>query len=214
MTNNEYQNSVIKDGKLVADWDALYRDFNDPWNQSTNDLRNSASRIMTKFYCEKFRSEFNAAKTLELGCGFAWMTEDLHLNGFKARGTDISEVCISKALQRNTVLDLHVANFNDEKHLIEFNPDIIIMSQITWYVLDELQNFLKVLGKHAKTGKPKFLIHSLATYPKKTQTLGLDFFTDGEQKKHFFNLEYIFSMSTEVQLNGSESQDTMFVAKL
>ena len=214
MGSNRYQDYVIKDGSLIADWDNLYTDFNDPWRQSENDQRNSASRVMTRFYIDRLRDEFNTQTVLELGCGLAWLTEDLHSSGFKVRGTDVSKVCISRATERNPSLDLKVANFLDKAHMIDYDPDVIVMSQLTWYVLEDLTEFIKSLKLLASSGKPKFLVHSLATYAPGTQLYGKEFFTTGEEIKSFFNLNYLFSMSTETQIGSSPSFDAMFVAKL
>ena len=109
LRKEEYQNSVIADGKLVADWDDLYDKFNDPWDQSKDYQVNSASRILTRHYSEVLRNEYQAVKTLELGCGLAYLTEDLHKRKFTARGTDISKSCVQKALARNEHLDLHTS---------------------------------------------------------------------------------------------------------
>jgi SAM-dependent methyltransferase len=214
MGSNRYQDYVIKDGSLIADWDNLYTDFNDPWRQSENDQRNSASRVMTRFYIDRLRDEFNTQTVLELGCGLAWLTEDLHSSGIKVRGTDVSKVCIARATERNPSLDLKVANFLDKAHMIDYDPDVIVMSQLTWYVLEDLTEFIKSLKLLPSSGKPKFLVHSLATYAQGTQLYGKEFFTTGEEIKSFFNLNYLFSMSTETQIGSSLSFDAMFVAKL
>jgi 2-polyprenyl-3-methyl-5-hydroxy-6-metoxy-1,4-benzoquinol methylase len=214
MRNKKYQDLVIKDGVLVGDWENLYKNFPDPWEMSSEDQINSASRLMTRFYCLKLQKEFKSISTLEIGCGFGWMTEFLHQNGFKSRGTDISEECISLVRKRNSELDVHVAKFNDEKHLVDFNPDIIVMNQLTWYVLDEIRDFLDLLRKMAKKNKPIFLIHSLTFYPQGKQTYGLEYFTNLEELKSYFGLNYIFSMETAVYKEEIESHDTMFVAKI
>jgi SAM-dependent methyltransferase len=214
MTQKKYQDYVIKDGQLIGDWDNLYQDFADPWRQSSSDQRKSASRIMTGVWVDQLKIDFKVNRILELGCGFAWLTEEFHRKGFQARGTDISKVCIKKAIERNPELDLHVASFLEDLHLLEFAPDVIIMSQLTWYVLDQLPDFKLLLKRLHNPEKPTFLIHSLATYPKGVQTLGADFFSTGEEIKAYYNLNYLFSMSTETRVEGSPSFDAMFVAKL
>jgi hypothetical protein len=142
------------------------------------------------------------------------MTEDLHNRGFKARGTDISPTCILSAIERNPSLDLHTANFLDEKHIIGSKPEIIVMSQLSWYVLPELREFITLLRKLAAFGKPTFLIHSLATYAEGVQSYGKEFFTNGDEIKSFFDLNYLFSMETETLEGDGMAFDTMFVAKI
>jgi SAM-dependent methyltransferase len=214
MKNKKYQDLVIRNGELIGDWENLYKDFPDAWEQSSEEQINSASRLMTRFYCQKLQTEFNSNSTLEVGCGLAWTTEFLHQNGFKSRGTDISQECISLVQKRNSELDVHAAKFNDKKHIIDFNPSIIIMNQITWYVLDEIHEFIELIKKLPKADKPTFLIHSLAMYPKGEQTYGLEYFTNHDELKSFFDLNYIFSMTSAIHKENQESLDTMFVAKL
>lgn len=214
MKNKKYQDLVIRNGQLIGDWENLYKTFPDAWEQSSDEQINSASRLMTRFYCQKLQKDFMSNSTLEVGCGLGWMTEFLHQNGFQSRGTDISQECISIAKKRNSELDLHVAKFNDEKHIIDFHPNIIIMNQITWYVLDEIHEFIDLVKKLPKTDKPTFLIHSLAMYAKGEQTYGLEYFTNHDELKRYFDLDYIFSMTSAVHTEGQESLDTMFVAKL
>ena len=212
LKKEEYQNSVIADGKLIADWDDLYNKFNDPWDQSKDYQVNSASRILIRHYCEVLRQEYKVVKTLELGCGLAYLTEDLHKRKFTARGTDISQSCVQKALARNEDLDLHTSPWNDKQHLIAFEPDVIIMSQLTWYILDELDDFLKLI-----TGKRKkeiFLVHSLATYEDGVQEYGKEYFTNLDGILKYFNLDYLFSGEFQTKNIDKVSRDTLFVAKI
>lgn len=39
---NGYQDLVIKDGKLVGDWQTLYKNFGDPWKQSDSNIVNES----------------------------------------------------------------------------------------------------------------------------------------------------------------------------
>ena len=35
---NKYQDYVIKDGKLIGEFEAMYKDYEDPWEQTTREL--------------------------------------------------------------------------------------------------------------------------------------------------------------------------------
>ena len=213
MSGNAYQEAVIRDGKLIADWDSLYEEFDDPWEQSQDYQRESASRILIKHYSELVRSKHGAEKTLEVGCGLGFLTESLHEMNFKSRGTDISQVCISKALKRNPALDLHVSAFDNREHLIEWKPDILIMSQLSWYVLNQLEDFLTLL-KSRKGENPLFLMHTLAIYKQGEQKYGIDYFTNLDEILKYFNLQYLFSATLNSNIRGKESSDTIFIATL
>lgn len=46
-----------------------------------------------------------------------------------------------------------------------FNPDVVLMAELTWYTLDTLDEFLSSLRTYALSRqKPTFLIHLLTTY--------------------------------------------------
>jgi 2-polyprenyl-3-methyl-5-hydroxy-6-metoxy-1,4-benzoquinol methylase len=92
-----YQDYVIKDGVLVGDFEGLYRDFEDPWNQSRNDHIFDSRRQIALNWCRRLRSEDGSDRFLELGCGFGHLTHQLANEGFTALGIDISEVAIAKA---------------------------------------------------------------------------------------------------------------------
>ena len=214
MSGDRYQDYVIKNGELIANFEKIYTEFSDPWNQSTKVQRESATRIITRFYIDKLREEFKSKSILEIGCGYAWLTEDLHNSGYRARGTDVSQACILKAKERNSKLDLHTANFLDERHLVDFKPNVIVMNQLSWYVLGNLREFVIALRKLAAFSEPTFLIHSLATYADGVQSYGNEFYTNREEIEKYFGLNYLFSMETETLDGDRASFDTMFVAQL
>ena len=86
------------------------------------------------------------------------------------------------------------------------NVDIIILSDITWYVLPGLKQFLKwYKGLNKKT----YLIHSLSVYGKNKQKYGKDYFYDLENIKSFFKLKYLSSSYIE---NIDGNKHTFFLA--
>jgi hypothetical protein len=90
------------------------------------------------------------------------------------------------------------------------------MAELTWYVLPQLKNFLQDIKKYREeVGKPIYLIHLLATYPKGTQKYGSDYFTDLEGILDYFNLDFVeFGYVVVGKEYDSESRGTYFVAKI
>ena len=87
-------------------------------------------------------------------------------------------------------------------------PDIVVMPEITWYVLDQLDDFLSFLRSEMSG---KYLIHTLATYPAGKQDYGKDKFTNLSEILEYFKLEYI----EWGELYRSESScHTYFLAKI
>jgi predicted TPR repeat methyltransferase len=169
----KYQDFVIKDGELIGNWEGLYTSFEDPWNQSRSDHTGDSCRQLAIIWCQKLRSLYGVNRTIELGCGFGFMTDSLRQLDFESVGVDISHSAILKAKSINPNSNFEVKNYNDFNFYNNFKPDIIIMAELTWYVLDSLESYLLELKNFAKSSsKPIFLIHLLATYKIGVQKYG------------------------------------------
>ena len=212
----DYRDLVIKDGKLVGDWDNLYKKVDDPWHQSRNDHVHDTRRQTAILHCKKIRETYGTVKVLELGCGFGHISKQLTELGFLTLGTDVSSEAIKKASEKNPSSVFRNAIFNDFELIYDFNPDIIIMAELTWYVLSELDNFLFELNKYSKTRKtPTFLIHLLATYAPGVQKYGREKFTTHEEILNYFKLDYLESCFIKtVRPDDPNSQGSYFLAKL
>ena len=145
---------------------------------------------------------------LEIGCGFPQISNQLHKNGFKVYGTDISETVIKKSKKKYPKLknNLFESNFLNFKLYEKLKPDIIILSDITWYVLPELKEFIKWFKKLKRN---TYLIHSLAVYDKNVQKYGKKYFYDLKTIKLFFKLKYLSTAYIE-HINGDKH--TFFLA--
>jgi len=142
------------------------------------------------------------------------MTDQLRKQGFDSIGIDISNTAILKAKKLFPSSNFEVKNYNDFDCYSIFNPDIIIMAELTWYILDSLDLYLSDLKNFfALCSKPIFLIHLLATYKKGTQKYGLEKFSTYDEVLKYFDLKYIESgfISTN-KVDYPDSQNTYFVA--
>ena len=213
---NSYQDYVIADGKLIGDFEGMYENFEDPWHQSSEDHIYDSRRQIAINFCNRLRKKHEVSKVVELGCGFGHMTENLRKNKFDAIGTDISKVAIEKASKIYPESKFIQLNFNNFDKLFALEPNIIIMAEITWYILEDLDEFLKQLKNYAKNSKkPTFLIHLLATYEPGTQKYGADKFTNLDEIIKYFNLEYLeYGFVKTVTEFDDKSQGTYFVAKV
>lgn len=191
----KYQDFVIKNGKFVGKFDEMYRTFNDPWDLIKNNKKNQNLNYKIIFhYCEHIQNQKRNKKinTLEIGCGYPQISNDLSKSGFNSYGTDVSNFVIEKSKKKYPKLNkkLYVSNFLNFKLYEKINPDIIILSDITWYILPELKIFLNWF-KRLK--KKTYLIHSLAVYGKKNQKYGKEYFFDLNTILKYFKLNFISS---------------------
>ena len=206
----KYQDLVIKDGKFVGKFEEMYQKFSDPWNllkKNKLDGGNLNYKIIYD-YCKKLKQK-KKLTTLEIGCGFPQISNELLKNGFKVYGTDISETVIRKSKKKYPKLknNLFVSNFLNFSLYEKLNPNIIILSDITWYILPELKQFIKW---YKGLKKEVYLIHSLAVYGKNKQKYGKEYFYDLESIKSFFKLKYLSSGCIN---NIDGDKHTFFLAK-
>jgi ubiquinone/menaquinone biosynthesis C-methylase UbiE len=89
----KYQDYVIKDGKLVGEFEEMYQDFSDPWMQTTRELY-----AIEKAATLEIIKESKFKRIIEYGCGFGDFTARIQsASGGSALGVDISKTAINKA---------------------------------------------------------------------------------------------------------------------
>jgi SAM-dependent methyltransferase len=207
----KYQDFVIKNGKFIGKFEEMYKKFPDPWKLLKNNSNSQNINYQIIYnYCEKVRYLKRKKKliTLEIGCGYPQITYSLFKKGFKSFGTDISETVITKSKKKYSKIrdKLFVSEFDNLKLYEKINPDIIIFSDISWYILPELKKFLKWFKK---INKKTYLIHSLAIYEKNVQSYGKDYFYDMQTIKNFFNLKFL----SQVEIKNLDNDwHTIFLA--
>jgi SAM-dependent methyltransferase len=207
---NNYSNYVIKDGKFVGDFETMYQQCDDPWNQSSTNYILDTRKSIVKHWCQKLSTTFNIKNIVELGCGFGDMTNDLHNLGFNCLGVDISQTAVNKAKVKHSDCVFSVGSVNDFDLIKQFDADVIIMAELTWYILDDLDKFISNIKQYAKDrNRPTFLIHLLVTYDDGVQQYGKDKFTNLDEILKYFNLDYV-----EYGFVKGVSQGTFFVASL
>ena len=178
---------TISDGKFIGNFEGLYKDFKDPFLQTKKEKFETSKKAIIN-YCQLLQYNNNRnLKTLEIGCGFGQLSKDLKKLKFDSYGTDISKIAIKKA-QKGSSVKFYESNFLNLKLYKKINPDIFILSEISWYVLPELKKFIKFIKKNFKN---KYIIHTLAIYHPGKQKYGRKYFKDLKGILKFFNLRYL-----------------------
>lgn len=211
-TEINYKDYVIKDGKLVGNFEKMYQKIDDPWQQMSLDYIYDSRRVLTRAWCNKLKSKFelwNTVTVVELGCGFGYTTGMLTDDCFNAIGVDVSPTAISKARLCHPESSFVVGDVKDFSVVSNLEPDIIIMADITWYMLDFLDEFVANLKEYSKN-KQVYLVHSLAVYDDGVQQYGKDKFTNLDEILKYFDMDYI----EYGYIKNNNSQGTFFVASL
>lgn len=177
-----YQDYVIKDGKFIGEFNEMYEDYDDPWEQSTKEEW-ASDKAVTLNLIQKLK----AKRVIELGCGLGHFTNRIERLNINTIGVDISKTAIEKAKSTYPNCKFVVADILEFDIYKGFKPDIIVMAEITWYVLDKLDYFIDFL----KNEMPNtYLIHVLTTYPPGVQQYGKDKFTNLKQIMDYFGAQY------------------------
>ncbi len=168
-----YQDYVIRDGRLIGEFEEMYRDFDDPWEQTARE-----ADALDKTIGVELLKKYGHQRPLEYGCGLGQYTARLYDELGAAAGLDISDTAIAKARQRYSGPLFFVGDILDQLPIRAFEPDSIVFAEITWYVLESLAAF-KEVSCQALHGKG--FLHTLTTYPPGRQAYGADYFKNLEE---------------------------------
>jgi len=134
------------DGNLsfVGDFENLYLEMEDPWGQTLN----GHDQAMNEFYRLSRKTWFKTIANIasedsiicELGCGLGHSTKQLKdvVRCGRILGVDISETAIHKARKYSPDLEFYQENILVAP--LKVKSDILILSNMLWYVLHDLES--------------------------------------------------------------------------
>lgn len=148
-----------------------------------------------------------------MGCGYGVLSYELAKKGFITYGFDISNSTINKGkkLFKHHNLKLFKSEFDNFRKFDLIQPNIFVLSDISWYVLPKLKKFISYFKKN----KNSYLIHCLAI--PENQKYIRNYFYSEKTILNFFNLKIIASANLKYYEskinNGISETHTYFVAK-
>lgn len=168
-----YNDYVIKDGRLVGEFEKMYARFEDPWHQSEKDYNlMSKSRWSTILNIRKY--EINSL--VEFGSGLGHYTHMISSQtAARVTGVDISPTAVKKASARYPQDRFAVDTVKNVRAYRD--RDAVLFAEITWYILDDLKT---VFAEMLDSFRGKHFLHNLVFY-KGTQRYGREFFTTFEE---------------------------------
>lgn len=205
--HDRYQDYVIRDGRLVGEFEEMYRDHPDPWHQSQREAF-STEKMATLNLLQRLQ----AKRVVEVGCGLGYFTRKIADIGCEVVGLDVSPTAIAKAteLHGSPTCRFAPADILAPDHYRDFQPDVVVMAEVTWYVLNKLPEYLRLLRSELRG---RHLIHLLNTYPPGTQKYGSEYFTNLTEIRRYFGMEYLeWGEIYDVEKEGSVR--TYFCARI
>jgi SAM-dependent methyltransferase len=177
----DYRDYVIRNGRFIGRFEDMYRDVEDPWHigdatSAQYDL--ILSLILRRGICRE------PCQVLDLGCGKGAFTGRLKqaLPGAAILALEISETAIAAAKRsvRFPGVEFRVMDLRREFRGLRGEYDLVLMSQLAWYILPELR---EILG-HLTTGVLKhggYLLVNQAFYRGDEQTYGKEILSTVEE---------------------------------
>ena len=182
-----YQDYVIKDGELVGAFEEMYQDHDDPWRQSEEDPY-QPDKALALNALRRLSANNASLKVLEIGSGLGEFCATISSHGFETVGIEVSETAVKKATARHTGPTFITGDILSGDIYEKIQPDVVIMSEVTWYVLDKIKDFLGVVHE---TLPNAHLIHILTIYPASEQRYGLEYFSDFDGLKKYFDMHIV-----------------------
>jgi predicted TPR repeat methyltransferase len=182
-----YQDYVIRDGKLVGEFEQMYRDHEDPWCLTKLGLLNP-THVIAENIVQRLYAGGRVRTAVEVGCGLGHLTKRIRDIGVDVLGIDIAPSAVEKARQQYPECKFAVADVSAFDVIEGQRPDLVILAEVTWYVLAKLDDFIQFL----RTRLPHaYLLHLLAVYPPGQQLHGLEKFSNLEEMKRYFGMVYL-----------------------
>jgi len=105
-------------------------------------------------------------------------------------GVDVSITAIEKARAKFPKCHFDHGDILEVNKISKFQPDCILMDEVTWYVLDKLDEFKSLLSENFKGTS---FLHTLRQYPEGTQQYGKEYFTNLKGFMDYFESVVDFS---------------------
>ncbi|EIC22315.1 class I SAM-dependent methyltransferase [Thiorhodovibrio frisius] len=143
MPSSDYHDYVIKNGKLIGAFDAMYQHAADiPWHQDR-----TAHAIFSEIdlaILAHFQRRFGLMTILEVGCGLGYFAERLHRKrgggGVQIVGMDISATAVDKAKSLFPEIEFQVVDLLGVNMLTNARTfDLVIAKEIFWYFLADVE---------------------------------------------------------------------------
>lgn len=197
-SSKDYHEYVIKNGVFIGRFEEMYRNIEDPWHH--DDAHHLQYDILLTLLKHTVPPEKIGA-VLDIGCGkgaFTARLREMYPHAY-FKAVDISQTAIRKAENKfgSRGIDFQVMDINKEYTRIREKFDLILLSQVMWYILPSLKAIISRLYGVclSKTGA---LVFNQCFYPFGVQEYGADLMRTPEDMFDLLRLKPKWSTTTSV----------------
>jgi len=148
MKSKNYHDYVIKKGKFIGNFEEMYQNVKDPW------LHGDALDVqydIILYLIDRYKICHKKGKILDIGCGKGAFTARLKkkLSKSKIIAIDIAPTAIKKASKKYGILGIDFKVMNIQKDYKDINSkfNLILISQIMWYILPDFPKIISYLSR-------------------------------------------------------------------
>ena len=189
--SNDYHDYVIKDGKFIGAFEEMYQNIDDPWHHGD---ATGIQYDLALYLIGRFRICAGGGLVLDFGCGKGAFTVRLKQQMPNAHilGVDIAPTAIKKAKQKYGYLGIEFETIDIQKEYknIAEKFDLIVMSQLMWYILPNFRAIVNHLGNEVLKDDGHLLVNQ-AFYKPEEQKYGKEIVSTVEEMLKLVNLEVV-----------------------
>ena len=179
MHSRDYHDYVIKDGKLIGEFDSMYRHSDGiPWHQDQTAY--SIFSDIDLAILNHFRYRLGFRSLLEVGCGLGYFTNRLQEsfgNDVVVSGLDVSDSAVKKASNMFPDIDFMVADLVKENvKSLRNKYDVVMEKEVLWYVLDDIDLFFSNMRNLSNR-----YFYISQSFPESKKFLGCDVFHNANE---------------------------------
>lgn len=197
---------IKPDGTFVGNFEAIYRSFEDPWEQSVQAFRSPLKKVILLRI-----SQLPERRVIDIGCGNGTYTELIRIDAdANVLGLDISPKAISNARSKYPLCRFEVASASEVTMFADMKPTAICMCEVTWCILDFFEEILASLREHFPNA---LFFHTLTFYGPGEQKYGTEYFTCLEDLLPYFSQMTIEETFVHTRHPG-EGSHTLVVSRI
>ena len=137
--SSDYHDYVFRDGRLVGDFDNMYRYSKDvPWNQDKHCRHwyTGVGMVMLKEYAPYDR-------VLEIGCGLGYISTRLKKLAQSVDAFDVSPVAVKAAKKRHKGIQFYVADISSTAFRPRKKYNLVVIRDVFWYLFPKMETVIR-----------------------------------------------------------------------